>query len=115
MNTVYTEVDFGLFEAVPGALYQALKSVPTAILYRECIDGKERFACIMFNDRNLPQVKKIADENGVKVDFVDVPQTRLLEVESGEVETLIDGYNTRNSKFWLGTFTEKQFERKPNE
>lgn len=104
MDPIYTEIEFERFESVPGPFYQDLKSVPTTIIYREYFDGLERLAVILLNDRNRRDVRKIATAHKVKIVLMhDVTQGRLSEIEKG-LFPCIDGYDTREGKYWTGEF-----------
>lgn len=103
MEPVYTEIEFEPMEHTTGSLYQALKEIPTIIIYRECIKKHERLAVILLNDRNVPDVKAAAKEHKVKIiSRRDVPQSYMLEVAKGKLENQLDGFDTRDARFWLG-------------
>lgn len=110
MEPLYTEIEFEHLEQMQGSLYQALKEVPTVVIYRTSVNRKERLAVILLNDRNVSDVKQRAKQNEIAIiSKHDVSQSHMIAVVKAELPNLIDGYDTRDNRHWLGLCAMKHF------
>lgn len=103
MEPVYTEIEFAHEKYMNGPFYQALKMVPSAVLYRTRCETGERLAILLFNDRSLKAVHAVAKKFTMEVYATnDVNHDQMMAICTGESTEFIDGYDTRDQRFWLG-------------
>jgi hypothetical protein len=91
------------------ALFNALKSVPGIIVYRQDFDVHNSMAAIIQDESNTDIPKKIqqlAKQHGVGIDLEnDVSQSMIDDIVTGRLEGLIDYYDTtvnEDLRAWFG-------------
>ena len=91
------------------ALFNALKSVPGIIVYRQDFDVHNSMAAIIQDESNTDIPKKIqqlAKQHGVGIDLEnDVSQDMIDDIVTGRLEGLIDYYDTtvnEDLRAWFG-------------
>lgn len=80
------------------ALFNALKSVPGIIVYRQDFDVHNSMAAIIQDESNtdIPEkIQQLAKQHGVGIDLEnDVSQSMIDDIVTGRLEGLIDYYDT---------------------
>ena len=91
------------------ALFNALKSVPGIIVYRQDFDVHNSMAAIIQDESNtdIPEkIQQLAKQHGVGIDLEnDVSQSMIDDIVTGRLEGLIDYYDTtvnEDLRAWFG-------------